>query len=123
LAKQAKYGPQARRLLALSAIYEGGSGTEAAKIGAVTLQIVREPTCMIPRFPISPRLAAMTSRQEWRGWRAAGGSRDQSGWAEAAVRSGPRSNRRYFTPGANKSSGRYRAVVEALVHRGSHFRG
>ena len=33
---------QARRLLALAAIYEGASRTEAAKIGGVTLQIVRD---------------------------------------------------------------------------------
>ena len=35
-------GPQARRLLALAAIYDGASRTEAAKIGGVTLQIVRD---------------------------------------------------------------------------------
>lgn len=37
-----KDGPQARRLLALAAIYDGGTRTEAAKIGGVTLQIVRD---------------------------------------------------------------------------------
>ncbi len=42
LAKKSKDGPQARRLLALAAIYEGASRTEAAKIGGVTLQIVRD---------------------------------------------------------------------------------
>ena len=42
LAKKTKDGAQARRLLALAAIYEGGTRTEAAKIGAVTLQIVRD---------------------------------------------------------------------------------
>jgi transposase len=41
-AKHSKDGPQARRLLALAAIYEGASRTEAAKIGGVTLQIVRD---------------------------------------------------------------------------------
>ena len=41
-AKRSKDGPQARRLLALAAIYEGGSRTEGAKIGGVTLQIVRD---------------------------------------------------------------------------------
>ena len=35
IAKQAKDGPQAR-------IYEGATRTEAAKIGGVTLQIVRD---------------------------------------------------------------------------------
>ena len=42
IAKQSKNGPQARRLLALAAIYDGGSRTEAASIGSVTLQIVRD---------------------------------------------------------------------------------
>jgi transposase len=41
-AKKSKDGPQARRLLALAAIYEGASRTEAAKLGGVTLQIVRD---------------------------------------------------------------------------------
>jgi transposase len=41
-AKRSKDGPQARRLLALTAIYEGATRTEAAKIGGVTLQIVRD---------------------------------------------------------------------------------
>ncbi len=41
-AKKSKDGPQARRLLALAAIYEGAPRTEAAKIGGVTLQIVRD---------------------------------------------------------------------------------
>jgi transposase len=42
LARQSKDGPQARRLLALAAIYEGATRTEAARIGGVTLQIVRD---------------------------------------------------------------------------------
>src|SRR3954471_19301601 len=42
IAKQAKDGPQARRLLALAAIYDGASRTEAATIGGVTLQVVRD---------------------------------------------------------------------------------
>src|SRR5947209_20515437 len=35
-------GSQVRRLLALAAIYDGASRTEAAAIGGVTLQIVRD---------------------------------------------------------------------------------
>ena len=42
LAKKTKDGPQARRLLALAAIYDGATRTEAAMIGGVTLQIVRD---------------------------------------------------------------------------------
>jgi transposase len=42
VARKTKNAPQARRLLALAAIYEGASRTEAARIGGVTLQIVRD---------------------------------------------------------------------------------
>ena len=42
LARKAKDGPQARRLLALAAIYDGATRTEAAEIGGVGLQIVRD---------------------------------------------------------------------------------
>ena len=41
-ARRTKDGPQARRLLALAAIYDGSSRTEAARIGGVTVQIVRD---------------------------------------------------------------------------------
>ena len=42
LAKKTKDGPQARRLLTLAAIYDGATRTEAAKIGGVGLQIIRD---------------------------------------------------------------------------------
>jgi transposase len=42
LAKKTKDGPQVRRLLALAAIYDGATRTEAAKIGGVNLQIIRD---------------------------------------------------------------------------------
>jgi transposase len=42
IARKAKDGPQARRLLALAAVYEGATRIAAAKIGGVTLQIVRD---------------------------------------------------------------------------------
>src|SRR5580658_796330 len=42
LAKKTKDGPQARRLLALTAIYDGATRSEAAKIGGVGLQIIRD---------------------------------------------------------------------------------
>src|SRR5260370_40177886 len=41
LARKTKDGPQARRLLALAAIYDGATRTEAAKIGGVGLPIIR----------------------------------------------------------------------------------
>jgi transposase len=41
-AKKTKDAAQARRLLALAAVYDGAMGTEAAKIGDVTVQIVRD---------------------------------------------------------------------------------
>ena len=42
IARATKDGPQARRLLALAAIYEGATRTAAARIGGVTVQIVRD---------------------------------------------------------------------------------
>jgi transposase len=63
IARRSKDGPQARRLLALAAIYDGASRTEAARIGGVTLQIVRDwviklnahgPEGLIDRKPLGP---------------------------------------------------------------------
>ena len=42
LARRTKDSPQARRLLALASIYEGASRAEAAQVGSVTRQIVRD---------------------------------------------------------------------------------
>ncbi len=42
IAKRSKDGPQARRLLALETIYGGGARSEAAKIGGVGLQVIRD---------------------------------------------------------------------------------
>ncbi|WP_337271242.1 IS630 family transposase [Oryzifoliimicrobium ureilyticus] len=42
LARQSKHAAQARRLLALALIYDGGSRSDAAQLGNVTLQIVRD---------------------------------------------------------------------------------
>jgi transposase len=42
LAKKSKIGAQSRRLLAVAAIYDGASRTQAAKIAGVTLQIIRD---------------------------------------------------------------------------------
>jgi transposase len=41
-AKRSKNAGQARRLLALAAIYDGATRSEAAQIGEVTLQIIRD---------------------------------------------------------------------------------
>src|SRR5258706_7362256 len=42
LARRTNDGPQARRLWALAAIYDGATRTEAAKIGGIGLQIIRD---------------------------------------------------------------------------------
>lgn len=42
IARKSKDDAQARRLLALAAIYDGAPRNEAAKIGGVTVQIVRD---------------------------------------------------------------------------------
>lgn len=41
-AKRCKEAAQVRRLLAIATILEGGSRRDAAKVGGVTLQIVRD---------------------------------------------------------------------------------
>jgi transposase len=74
LARTSKDGPQTRRLLALAAIYEGASRTEAARIGAVTLQIVRDwvikfnaqgPAGLVDRKPPGqPALLSDAHRQQ-----------------------------------------------------------
>jgi transposase len=74
LARATKDGPQARRLLALAAIYEGASRTEAARIGGVTLQIVRDwvikfnaqgPAGLVDRKPPGqPALLSDAHRQQ-----------------------------------------------------------
>ena len=47
LGKVTKDAAQARRLLALAEIYDGGSRSDAARIGGVGLQTVRD---WVPRF-------------------------------------------------------------------------
>jgi transposase len=42
IARVSEDADQVRRLLALAVIYEGGSRTEAAEVGGVTLQVVRD---------------------------------------------------------------------------------
>ena len=42
LARDSEDAKQVRRLLALAVIYEGGSRTQAAEVGGVTLQVVRD---------------------------------------------------------------------------------
>lgn len=41
LARQCRHAAQARRLLALALIFDGGSRTDAAGLGNVTVRIVR----------------------------------------------------------------------------------
>ena len=66
IARQTKDGPQARRLLALAAIYEGASRTEAARIGGVTVQIVRDWVVKFnahgPAGPGQPQAARQPSK-------------------------------------------------------------
>lgn len=73
LARQSKDASQARRLLALAVIYDGGARSEAALLGHVTLQIVRDwvlrfnaegPAGLIDRKPPGqPRLLTEVHRQ------------------------------------------------------------
>lgn len=73
LARQSKDASQARRLLALAVIYDGGARSEAARLGDVTLRIVRDwvlrfnaegPRGLIDRKPPGqPRLLTAEHRQ------------------------------------------------------------
>jgi transposase len=82
IARKSKDGPQARRLLALAAIYEGASRTQAARIGGVTLQIVRDwvvkfnatgPEGLIDRKPPGrPAKLTDTHRATLAGWLESG---------------------------------------------------
>ena len=73
LARRSKDASQARRLLALAVIYDGGTRSEAALLGDVTLQIVRDwvlrfnaagPAGLIDRkSPGQPRLLTEVHRQ------------------------------------------------------------
>src|SRR5260370_31075902 len=64
LARRTKDGPHARRLLALAAIYDGATRTEAAQLGALRLQIIRDwllrfhahrPAALLHRLPPPPK--------------------------------------------------------------------
>ncbi len=68
IARKSKDGPQARRLLALAAIYEGASRTEAARIGGVTRQIVRDWVVKFISHPL--QLARYPSQAEPKSSRA-----------------------------------------------------
>ena len=59
LARASKSANQARRLLALAEIYDGGSRTAAARIGGVGLQIVRDWVGSVQR----PRPRRLARRQ------------------------------------------------------------
>jgi hypothetical protein len=60
LARRTKDSPQARRLLAFAAIYDGATRTEAAKIGGVGLQIIRDWLALIAPAPRSAPPSAST---------------------------------------------------------------
>src|SRR5215831_16391656 len=64
LARKTKDGPQARRLLALAAIYDGATRTEAAKIGGVGLRSSGTGRCA--STPAVLTVSWMASRQDSR---------------------------------------------------------
>ncbi|MBU2326614.1 MAG: hypothetical protein KJ755_04530 [Alphaproteobacteria bacterium] len=51
LARQTRDADQARRLLSLASIYDGGSRADAARLGNLTTQIVRD---RVVRFDLAP---------------------------------------------------------------------
>src|SRR5258708_39761842 len=66
LAKKTKDGPQARRLLALVVIYDGGTRSEAAKLGGVGLPIFPDWALRFkargPDGPLDGKAAGRTSQ-------------------------------------------------------------
>ena len=60
IARKTKDGPQARRCLALATLYEGATRTEAARMGGVTRQIIRDWGCGSMRM--GPRAWSTASR-------------------------------------------------------------
>src|SRR6476469_2345975 len=65
LARKTKDGPQARRLLAVAAIYDGATRTEAAKIGGVGLRARGASPCETTphRRPIATPAVSFRSSQ------------------------------------------------------------
>jgi hypothetical protein len=55
VARKTKDAAQARRLLALAAVHEGATRTEAARLGGVTLQIMRGWTHCVQRAAVQRR--------------------------------------------------------------------
>ena len=67
LAKRSADANQTRRLLALAAIYDGGSRSEAAKIGGVGLQTVRD---WVLAFNAEGPLGLVNGKKPWRACKA-----------------------------------------------------
>ena len=76
LARRSKDAAQARRLLSLAVIYDGGSRTEAALLGNVPLQIVRD---WVARFEAggAAQLCCRSSRAGAYHLSARGGQRER----------------------------------------------
>lgn len=72
LAKRSKDAGQARRLLALSAIYDGGSRGDAARLGGVGPQTVRHWVLAFNADGLIDRKAggpsSKLSAEQWAGW-------------------------------------------------------
>jgi hypothetical protein len=60
LTKKTKDGPQARRLMMVATIYDGATRIEPAKIGGVSLQIIRD---WVLRFNVRGPDGCWTGRQ------------------------------------------------------------
>jgi transposase len=62
LARKTKDGPEARRLLAVAATYDGATRTEAAKIGGVGPQIIRDWVMRFNARAVLKRSLSLTRR-------------------------------------------------------------
>jgi len=96
LAKRSKDGPQSRRLLALAEIYDRGRRTDAARIGGVGLQVIRDwvvrfnaegPDGLIDRKPqVNARSSMTNSARHLRGWSRTAQSRLSTAWCAGGAR-------------------------------------
>ena len=89
-AKATKDAAQGRRLLALAEVYNGGTRTDAARIGGVGLQTIRDWVLAFngkgrlgwstARRPASPPSSTTTSAGLWPAWSRTGRSRPFTAW-------------------------------------------
>src|SRR3954468_22617318 len=110
IARRTKDAPQARRLLALAAIYDGATRTQAGRIGGVTLQIVRDWVVKFngsgPDGLIDRKAPGQPSKLK-EAHRAAGSSCARTGFRNGPFGVNPQSRRRLLASVRGRRVGRH----------------